>query len=385
MSKVVITESYLSNLASAIRGKAGTASLYTPAQMASAITNLPSGVSVSALSVSVNGTYSAPSGYAYDPVTVDVQGGGGGGNEDAIIERTISGTYYNSNISTVGNYAFYSCSQLTYINMPNVSTVSDFAFASCKSLSGMNLPNVSRIGSRAFQYCGFNGTIQLPEATVCYDYAFANNSKLQSIECEKITTFNTYAFANCSSLLTVYAPSLQTIGSYCFNSCKSLSYVSFPSLQTVYNYAFQNCTNLSFACLPNVGRSLPITTFASCSALLSANFPKIGAIYNNAFANCIALSTASFPKLSILNSAFYRCVKLLSLYLLGSSVAALNSKGAFNSTPISDYTAETGGVHGSIFVRASLYQSWIKKANWSLFSARFVSLTDEQIAALDAQ
>lgn len=72
MGKVIVTDTYLSNIASAIRGKAGTASLYTPAQMASAIANLPSGVSVSALSINANGTYTAPTGTAYSPVTVAV-------------------------------------------------------------------------------------------------------------------------------------------------------------------------------------------------------------------------------------------------------------------------------------------------------------------------
>ena len=72
MGKVIVTDTYLSNIASAIRGKAGTQSLYTPAQMASAIANLPSGPTVTSLSVNANGTYTAPTGTAYSPVTVAV-------------------------------------------------------------------------------------------------------------------------------------------------------------------------------------------------------------------------------------------------------------------------------------------------------------------------
>ena len=43
MSKVAITDTYLTNIANAIRGKSGSSDTYTPSEMASAITNIPSG------------------------------------------------------------------------------------------------------------------------------------------------------------------------------------------------------------------------------------------------------------------------------------------------------------------------------------------------------
>lgn len=43
MSKVVITESYLEDIADAIREKNGTQNTYTPAQMATAISNISGG------------------------------------------------------------------------------------------------------------------------------------------------------------------------------------------------------------------------------------------------------------------------------------------------------------------------------------------------------
>lgn len=47
MAKVLVTESYLSAIASAIRSKAGTQQTFTPAQMASAISAISTGVDVS--------------------------------------------------------------------------------------------------------------------------------------------------------------------------------------------------------------------------------------------------------------------------------------------------------------------------------------------------
>lgn len=79
MSKALITEAYLTDIADAIRAKNGSSDTYTPPQMAAAIGAIPTGgdVTVEALSVTQNGTYTAPTGKAYSPVTVNVSGGGG--------------------------------------------------------------------------------------------------------------------------------------------------------------------------------------------------------------------------------------------------------------------------------------------------------------------
>lgn len=73
MSKVVVTEQYLTDIADAIREKNGSENTYTPGQMAYAIETLPAGgAEVEALSVTENGVYTAPEGMAYSPVTVNV-------------------------------------------------------------------------------------------------------------------------------------------------------------------------------------------------------------------------------------------------------------------------------------------------------------------------
>lgn len=76
MSEVIVTESYLGDIAEAIRAKNGTQNTYKPSQMAAAITAIPSGSVNEPLSVTENGTYTAPSGVGYSPVTVDVGSGG---------------------------------------------------------------------------------------------------------------------------------------------------------------------------------------------------------------------------------------------------------------------------------------------------------------------
>lgn len=77
MSRALITEGYLTDIANAIRAKNGSSNDYTPPQMAAAIQAIPTGgdVDVEPLSVTANGTYTAPTGKAYSPVTVNVDSG----------------------------------------------------------------------------------------------------------------------------------------------------------------------------------------------------------------------------------------------------------------------------------------------------------------------
>lgn len=78
MSKALITEQYLTDIADAIRAQLGVATEYKPSEMAAAIASISGGggVTVESLSVTANGTYTAPAGKAYSPVVVNVGGGG---------------------------------------------------------------------------------------------------------------------------------------------------------------------------------------------------------------------------------------------------------------------------------------------------------------------
>lgn len=75
MAIITTNNQHYSDIADAIRGKNGTQNTYLPSQMATAITNIPSGgstITVEQLNVVANDTYTAPSGKAYSPVVVNV-------------------------------------------------------------------------------------------------------------------------------------------------------------------------------------------------------------------------------------------------------------------------------------------------------------------------
>ena len=63
---------------------------------------------------------------------------------------------YFTGLSSIGNYAFYSCTNLSSIELPNtVTVIGDYAFNYCSGLTGdLTIPNsVITIGSYAFHNC----------------------------------------------------------------------------------------------------------------------------------------------------------------------------------------------------------------------------------------
>ena len=202
------------------------------------------GVTVVSLSVTSNGTYSAPSGKAYDPVEVDVpntysaadegkvvssgalvpqtssaitqngtvdttlinsvdvnvSSGGGDSAEDGIIMRTISGAYENSRVTSIGIYAFQNCTHLTTASFPSATSIGGNAFYSCTRLTTAYFPSATSIGSSAFYSCASLTTASFPSAT-----SIGGN-----------------AFQKCASLTTAYFPSATSIGSSAFQNCYNL-------------------------------------------------------------------------------------------------------------------------------------------------------------------
>ena len=93
MSKVLVNESSLTGIANAIRGKNGSTTTYKPSEMAAAITAISGAAEpvIEALSITANGTYTAPDGVdGYSPVTVNVPQSGGPEIPDSAF--VISGT-----------------------------------------------------------------------------------------------------------------------------------------------------------------------------------------------------------------------------------------------------------------------------------------------------
>lgn len=251
----------------------------------------------------------------------------GGYTVDQIAMRTISGDI-SGNTTSIYSCAFHGCAGLTTASFPLCTSIGSSAFYYCSRLTTISFPSVTTIGSNAFYYC--------------YNLTTASFSLCTSI--------GSSAFYFCSKLTTASFPSVTTIGNSAFNSCYSLTTASFPNVTTIGSYAFNGCSKLT-----------------------AASFLNATSIGNYAFRSCYSLTTISFPNVTTIGaSAFSNCYNLVSAIFLASSVIFLGTN-AFGGTPIGDYTTSTGGVYGSIYVPASLVDSYKTATNWSVYSERITS------------
>ena len=334
-----------------------------------------------------------------------------------IITRTLSQTLLKSDITRVGTYAFASCASLSDITMTACTTIESHAFEYCTRLSNPSFANCTTIGDYAFYSCASLRTVSFPSCETIGDYAFASIASLSEINLPRCVSVGVAAFYSASrSLSSVYMPMCRTIGSSAFRNCNSLETVSFPECVSIGGSTFANLSKLSSISFPNC-ETVEYQAFGSCTALTELQFPKCVTIFGSAFNGCSSVTIISFPacktiygyafagvnfrsayfpectKLSmyaltscysvsvisipscasIERYAFDHCYNLVSLYLMGSSVAVLTNSDAFRSTPIGGYSASAGR-YGSIYVPLSLLNAYQISTNWTFFASRFVGV-----------
>ena len=139
--------------------------------------------------------------------------------ECEIAARELSNIIYGSEVKVldskyilnIARYKFYG-SGLTTVNLPECTSMGEYAFSSCTSLTTVNLPKCTSIGGSAFNSCTSLTTVSLPECTSIEDYAFYCCTSLttiifgadQVVYIDDISTFNNSAIANGTGY--VYVP-----------------------------------------------------------------------------------------------------------------------------------------------------------------------------------
>lgn len=260
--------------------------------------------------------------------------------EDGIITRNLYNTSYRS-----------------YYENSRVGTIGEYVFAKMQYPYSCYFPSASRLLSYAFLENGGISYCSAPLVRLIYGGVFNDCRKLQEASFPLATEIGSSAFQNCISLKTAYFPSVRTLYTSAFECCSALSSIYFPQLQSLYGEGH----------------------FRSCYALVNVELPNLSTIASYMFNWCknlttISLGNSAITSARISSGAFMVCYNLLSVYLNYGTVPYLQSVSVFYNSPISNNTTSTGGVYGSIYVPASLYNSYITASNWSLYSARIVSI-----------
>lgn len=172
--------------------------------------------------------------------------GGGGSNEDAIISRSLSGSYSNSSATTVGDYALNSCKSMTAATFSAATTVGTQAFANCSNLVTLNLPEATSVGTYLCNSDAKLETASVPRATQIPSQAFNGCTKLTTVDASAATRIGTYAFQNCKALVSAAFPNVETVDGAAFNGCTAIAAVDFGKpVSFAGGTAFGNCSALT--------------------------------------------------------------------------------------------------------------------------------------------
>ncbi len=295
---------------------------------------------------SYSGEVTIPATITYESVTYSVTSIGEYAFNNC---RNLTSITIPEGVTSIGSWAFNNCSSLTSITIPeDVTNIGWCALRGCSSLISITIPNESKltsIGTDAFEGTAWygnhpNGVVYAGKVLYEYKGTMPENT---SIEVKEGTiSINLCAFLDCSSLTSIAIPeSVTSIGDGAFSGCSSLTSIIIPEGVTSIGYnAFYGCSSLTSIILPESITNIKDYTFSHCSNLTSMNIPKgvteigpyafyysgltsitipesVTSIGYEAFNGCSSLTSIIIPEgvTDIGYGLFWNCTSLSSIIL----------------------------------------------------------------------
>ena len=310
----------------------------------------------------------------------------------------------NSQLSTIGERAFYECKYLSYINLPDsvrtigtaafaycsgltniyltdlITSIGDFAFENCSGLTSIHIPSgLTSINHGTFKDCrNVTGNVRIPNGVTSINYyAFSNCRGVTSFEIGTgVTTIQDFAFQDCRSLssITINATTPPTLGVSAFSRTNDCSI--YVPCDSYYDYlAASDWVSLRSRIRPIQPCQLPVkfkatyidlsTYTRDCdgqsslgyletkpsgyeySAMTTAQIGEgcdLGDIGNDAFSGCVSLSSVTFLTNTINSigvSAFKDCSSL-SNFSIPSGATFIGNSAFMNCSSLSSVVIPSG-------------------------------------------
>ena len=273
-------------------------------------------------------------------------------------------------IISIGNNAFYNCTNITSVTLNSDSLVgkaysSEYNFGTIfgRQVSEIILgEGVTHIGTAAFAKCKNLTSISIPTSLVRFSYGSfdsnndvainisdlslwcgidfnpgysSNNFRLylngteinQLVIPDSVTEIKPYTFYRCISIDTITVHNgITRIGDYAFYKCSSLTSVTISEgITSIGNAAFFNCSNLLSIDIPNSVTSIEGSVFTSCYRLSSVTIPNsVISIGPSAFSGCGNLSSINLPEgLTSINSGTFQGCGGLTNIIIPNSVDSI--------------------------------------------------------------
>lgn len=276
--------------------------------------------------------------------------------EVSCIEPTESGfkNYKNriillSNLTSIGDYAFYGCNSLTSIEIPEgVTSIGISAFDGCSSLSEITIPqSVTTIGDFAFNGCSKLQTVHISSSinnignrvfesctsliSITVDENNQNYADIEGVLFDKdITTLIQYPIGNKRTSYNIPV-GVTSLSSHCFYGSENIITVTIPN--TIISFGiniFERCSNLTTVNFADNSKFtiLSLRMFSNCTKLTNIEIPSsVTTIENGVFEFCTNLSSITIPDnvTSIESYVFRRCTNLSSI-IIPDSVTSIESR-----------------------------------------------------------
>ena len=246
-----------------------------------------------------------------------------------------------NSVTSIGSWAFSSCTDLTSVTIPNsVTSIGDWAFADCSGLTSIEIPNsVTSIGNCAFADCSGLTSVTIPNSVTSIGYS---------------------AFEDCSGLTSIEIPnSVASIGYNAFHFCSRLKQVFFQgnSIDTISRSAFSYCSNLESVVIPDGIKVIDEYAFNMCTNLKTLHVGKdVDSIGEAALYDCMSLDSVFFHPLvppTIDNIAFYGISSIATLFV------PFESLDAYKAIP--EYVSQFYAIEGFSFVEDITEESAVLK------------------------
>lgn len=268
MSKVLVTESYLTDIGDAIRAKTKSITKYKPSEMAKAISSISAGDSAVVVNSDSAWKYSIAQ-KEHENITVNVSpklvGDNTSGYQTKLIFTPAVSSNYGYNAGTIrktvdkeNHIANFTVDDVTEVDglikdgwagiyccasSANSDAVSYYfndynSHSSSKVNTDTNIENLLILG-----YYAEDGVGNLIAKTMynLASYYPSTKTSLKKYQNKYATEVGVSAFSNCSALTSVDIPNATSVDIYAFSSCSALRTIDLPNATSIGAGAFTNC------------------------------------------------------------------------------------------------------------------------------------------------
>ena len=253
---------------------------------------------------------------------------------------------HNSELKSIGEYAFNGCIKLSSVTFPEtVTTYEKGAFQGCTGFTSFTIPaTVTNIGDHVFNKCTGLTKLELEDGTETLTLGYGSDSGDKDKAGKGL-------FYDCP-LNSVYVGRPLSYNSYTRYGHSPFAFITSlkdfqmgEAVVTIGSQHLRGCTGIESLVIPNKVTSIELSAFYGCSGLRSITLsPSIETIGNYVFYGCTSLSEMRIPAsvTSIGNYVFGSCTSLADIVLedgdqtlaMGYGASQGEAYGLFRDCPL---------------------------------------------------